>query len=561
MPSELSTVSADQPVEELRRELVEAREQLVATSDILRLISSSRTDLAHVFDTILINATRLCEGNFAGLWQFDGKVLEGIAQHNLSPGFAELCRNTKMQPGQAGPVRKAALERRTIHVADITVEPGFSPLILQYENARTVLAVPLLREKHLFGVVCIWRREVHPFTEQQIALVQTFADQAVIAIENTRLFEAEQTRTTEVEAKSAELRESLEYQTAASDVLNVISRSKFELQPVLDTIVETAARLCRADMAHIRRREGDVYVHVAGYAEPPGFREYVRESKVGLGRGGIVGRVLLEKKAVQIPDVLNDSEFALSEMQRRGGFRTVLGVPLTREGVQVGIIVLLRHVVEPFTEKQIELVTTFADQAVIAIENTRLFEEVQARTRELTETLEYRTATSDVLSVISRSKFDLQPVLQSVVQTAARLCRADNAIIYRLEDGACRFAAGHGHDQEAMEAVRARPHPIDNGTVVGRAISVRATVQIEDVQADPLYQVKDLARRGNVRSVIGVPLMRAGEPIGAIALGRSRVEPFNDRQIELVTTFADQAVIAIENTRLFEEVQASKREL
>src|SRR5215467_1210360 len=229
MPSELSTVSADQPVEELRRELVEAREQLVATSDILRLISSSRTDLAHVFDTILINATRLCEGNFAGLWQFDGKVLEGIAQHNLSPGFAELCRNTKMQPGQAGPVRKAALERRTIHVADITVEPGFSPLILQYENARTVLAVPLLREKHLFGVVCIWRREVHPFTEQQIALVQTFADQAVIAIENTRLFE-------EVQARTKELQESLDYQTATSDVLNVISRSEFDLQPVLDTI-------------------------------------------------------------------------------------------------------------------------------------------------------------------------------------------------------------------------------------------------------------------------------------------------------------------------------------
>jgi GAF domain-containing protein len=160
---------------------------------------------------------------------------------------------------------------------------------------------------------------------------------------------------------------------------------------------------------------------------------------------------------------------------------------------------------------------------------------VQARTRELTETLEYQTATSDVLSVISRSKFDLQRVLQSVIETAVRLCRADNAIIYRLEDGACRFAAGHGHDQESMEAVRARPHPIDNGTVVGRAIGARATVQIEDVQADPLYQVKDLARRGNVRTVIGVPLMRAGEPIGAIALGRRRVEPFNSRQIELVT--------------------------
>jgi GAF domain-containing protein len=250
-----------------------------------------------------------------------------------------------------------------------------------------------------------------------------------------------------------------------------------------------------------------------------------------------------------------------SDHARHVGHRTNLAVPIICAGKAIGAISIRRTEVRPFTDQQIDLLQTFADQAVIAIENTRLFEEVQARTRELSETLEYQTATSDVLSVISRSKFHLQPVLQSVVDTAARLCRADNAIIYRLEDGVCRFAAGHGHDREAVEAVRARPHPIDSGTVVGRAIGARATIQIDDVLADPLYQVKDLARRGNVRSVIGVPLMRAGEPIGAIALGRSRVEPFNDRQIELVTTFADQAVIAIENTRLFEAEQASKREL
>jgi two-component system, NtrC family, sensor kinase len=229
--------------------------------------------------------------------------------------------------------------------------------------------------------------------------------------------------------RTRELTEALEYQTATSDVLNVISRSKFDLQPVLDTIVETAARLCGADMAHIRRREGDVYVHIAGYGEPPDFREYIRGTKVELGRGGIAGRVLLDKKAAQIPDVLQDPEFALSEMQLRGNFRTVLGVPLLREGDQVGIIVLLRYMVRPFTKKQIELVTTFADQAVIAIENTRLFEEVQARNRELRSALEQQTATSELLKVIGRSTFDLKPVFEMLIESAVKLCGATRGFV------------------------------------------------------------------------------------------------------------------------------------
>src|SRR5215467_7873597 len=435
MPSELSTVSADQPVEELRRELVEAREQLVATSDILRLISSSRTDLAHVFDTILINATRLCEGNFAGLWQFDGTVLEGIAQHNLSPGFAELCRNTKMQPGQAGPVRKAALERRTIHVADITVEPGFSPLILQYENARTVLAVPLLREKHLFGVVCIWRREVHPFTEQQIALVQTFADQAVIAIENTRLFEAEQTRTKEVEAKSAELHESLEYQTATSEVLSVISRSPNDLQPVFDTIARIAQRLCQAEHAFVLQRGEGGYRLVAANDAVPDWVTALKANPLLPDRGSLTGRVALERSTVHVDDLRADPEYTLGPALQHG-VRSELGVPLMRDGEVIGVIIVGRTEVRPFTNRQIALVETFADQAVIAIENARLFEEVQARNRalaeankQLTEALEQQTATSRILRVISRSPTDVQPVFETTVDSAARLCEADRALI------------------------------------------------------------------------------------------------------------------------------------
>src|SRR5215510_5812890 len=380
----------DQSVDKLRRELAEAREQQAATAGILAAISSSPADLPRVFAEIAASAARLCDASNVLIGRLDGDSLRLVASHGPIPTFGPVGQAT-LPLSRGDSLARAVLDRQTIHVPDIQVETAEYPQGSDMGHRlgiRTLLHQPLFRAGEAIGVISIRRADVRPFTERQIELLKTFADQAVIAIENTRLFEAEQTRKKEVEAKSAELRESLEYQTATSDVLNVISRSKFELQPVLDTIVETAARLCRADMAHIRRREGDVYVHVAGYGEPPGFREYVRESKVGLGRGGIVGRVLLEKKAVQIPDVLNDSDFALSEMQRRGDFRTVLGVPLTREGVQVGIIVLLRHVVEPFSEKQIELVNTFADQAVIAIENTRLFEEVQARTRELAKTVE-----------------------------------------------------------------------------------------------------------------------------------------------------------------------------
>src|SRR5262249_27733087 len=249
----------------------------------------------------------------------------------------------------------AALERQTVHVADMTVEPGFSPMVLQYERARTVLAVPLLRETNLVGVITIWRREVRPFTEQQIALVQTFADQAAIAIENTRLL--------------TELRESLQQQTATADVLKVISRSTFDLQGVFQTLVESAAKLCEADNATIHRPRGDVYPAIASYGYSHEYDRYVRDHPIKPGRGSVIGRTLEHRSGVHVADVQADPNYSLAEQQKIGGYRTVLGVPLLREGMPVGIIVLTRSQVRPFTEKQIELVTTFADQAVIAIEN------------------------------------------------------------------------------------------------------------------------------------------------------------------------------------------------
>jgi GAF domain-containing protein len=263
-----------------------------------------------------------------------------------------------------------------------------------------------------------------------------------------------------------------------------------------------------------------------------------------------------------LPDCLADPEYEVLERQRIGKYRTVLGVPLLRDGVTIGVIALMRSIVEPFSDKQIELVTTFADQAVIAIENVRLFEEVQARTRELTDALQQQTATADVLKLISRSVFDLQPILDTLVESAARLCRADRALLFQLIDGKYRLSAAVGHSPEYQAYLEVNPIAPDAvNTVTGRTASERRVVHFEDVTRDDRFSWPESQRMGNLRTVLGVPLLRDGEPIGVISLNRTRVEPFSANEIELVTTFADQAVIAIENVRLFEEVEERTRQL
>jgi two-component system NtrC family sensor kinase len=533
------------------RDLTEALTYQTGSGNILRVIASSPTDVGPVLKAIVENACELCEAYDAAVLLKDGDDLRFSAHHGPIPiGLEKWPINRNWTAG------RAFLDQKPVHVHDLLSDENANfpdgREMARRMGHRSTLSVPLLREGESIGTIGLRRIEVHPFSDKQIALLQTFADQAVIALGNVRLFE-------EVQARTEDLRESLQQQTATADVLKVISRSTFDLQVVLQTLVESAARLCEADKATITRQKDGVFYRAENFGFSREFMDYVRDVPVEPERGSAHGRALLQGLAVHIPDVQADPDYTFTEGQRLGDFRTILAVPMLREGTPIGVLALTRSVVRPFTDKQIKLVTTFADQAAIAIENVRLFEEVQAKTRDLSEALVYQTGSGNILKVIASSPTDVAPTLKAIVESACELCDAYDATVILKDGDDLRFSAHHGPIPIGLEK-----WPINRNWVVGRSVVDKVPVHVSDflsAEASEFPEGQEMSRRQGHRCVLSVPLLREGESVGAIAVRRLEAHPFSDKQIALLQTFADQAVIAIGNVRLFEEVQERTKEL
>jgi two-component system NtrC family sensor kinase len=554
MRKRLSVADLAAQLEHRTREADELRQQQAAAAEILKVINGSPGDLTAVFDIILEKAHSLCDVAIGSLQLYDGDHIRAVAVRGMTVAFEEFLRRGYRVTDQ---LRQAFDPDRPVHSADLAQvlarTPDLAPIRAAVElgGIRTALTIPLVKDGAVLGRIVAARQEVRPFYDHQIALLQNFADQAAIAIENVRLFN--------------ETREALEQQTATSEVLKVISSSPGELDPVFQAMLKNAVLICGAKFGNLFLCEGDAFRVGATHGAPPAYFDYMRSEpvlrqnpKVGLGR------LLKTKKLYHITDIA--AAPTLGDKLREAtvnlaGARTLMGVPMLKENKVIGAIVIYRQEVRPFSDKQIELVQNFAAQAVIAIENTRLLKELRERTEDLRESLQQQTATADVLKIISRSTFDLQTVLQTLVESAARLSDAEKVQITRQKNGVFFRAEACGFSDEFIDYVRNIPVIPDRGSAIGRALLEGVVVHIPDVKADPDYTFTEGQKLGDFRTVLTVPMLREGVPIGVIVLTRSEARPFTEKQIELATTLADQAAIAIENVRLFESVEARTREL
>jgi signal transduction histidine kinase len=543
------------------RELSESLEQQTATSEVLRVISSSSGNLQTVFDTMLAKATDLCEASYGLMWLREEDAFRTAALYgDLPQAYRDQWRSgTRYRPGPEIILSRVTASGRPIQVSDLRIDPSYligDPLPVAAADVagiRTLLGVPMLRDKEVVGFIGIYRKEIRPFTEKQVTLVTNFAAQAVIAIENTRLLN-------ELRQRTDDLSESLEQQTATSKVLDVISRSAFDLQAVFETVVESSVRLCGADRAFLFRFDGELLRVAAAFNAPRELRDFISENPIRLGRYSASGRAAVERRTIHIPDVLADPEHSYAKNVEK--IRTNLAVPILKGDDLLGVVTIYHlEEVRPFTDKQIALVETFADQAAIAIDNVRLLNALRHRTDELGRSVSELQALGEVSQAVN-STLDLETVLSTIVAKAVQLSGTEAGAIYGYDEQAQEFhlRATYGMDQELIDALRQRHIGLDDPNVVS-ALTQREPTQIADLREEPASEINDIILRAGYRALMVAPLLRGEDIVGMLVVRRRTPGEFAKNTVDLIKTFAAQSALAIQNARLFHEIEDKSRQV